>query len=54
MKNTHVQIELIEESFDSIPWLCVISLCIDVLLMSIFFLVMHFLLYAMYVISWLN
>jgi hypothetical protein len=31
-------IELIEESFDSIPWLCVYSLCIDVVLMSICFL----------------
>jgi hypothetical protein len=38
MKNTHVQIELIEESFDSTPWLCVISLCVNVMLMVIFFL----------------
>ena len=38
MKNTHVQIELIEESFESNPWLCVISLCIDVLLMNVCFL----------------
>jgi hypothetical protein len=55
MKNTHVQsIELIEESFDSIPWLCVYSLCIDVMLMSYLLPVMHLLLYAVYVISWLN
>jgi hypothetical protein len=38
MKNTHVQIELIEEIFDSTPWLCVISLCVNVMLMVIFFL----------------
>jgi hypothetical protein len=31
-------IELIEESFDSISWLCVVSLCIDVMLMNIYFL----------------
>jgi hypothetical protein len=39
MKNTPcTDIELIEESFDSIPWLCVIPLCIDIMLMNIFFL----------------
>jgi hypothetical protein len=30
-------IELIEESFDSIPWLCVYSLCVDVMLMNVCF-----------------
>jgi hypothetical protein len=36
MKNTHVQaFELIEESFDSNSWFCVVSLCIDVLLMNV-------------------
>ena len=38
MKNTHVQIELIEERIDSNPWLCVISLCIDVFLIDVRFL----------------
>jgi hypothetical protein len=32
-----IDIELIKESFDSNPWLCVYSLCIDVMLMNIFF-----------------
>ena len=36
-------IELIEESFDSNPWLCVYSLCDDVMLMNVLFLVMKFL-----------
>jgi hypothetical protein len=39
MKNTPcTDIELIGESFDSNPWLCVYSLCIDVMLMNICFL----------------
>jgi hypothetical protein len=39
MKNTHVQaFELIEESFDSNSWFCVVSLCIDVVLMNVCFL----------------
>jgi hypothetical protein len=38
MKNTHVQaFELIEESFDSNSWFCVVSLCIDVMLMNVYF-----------------
>jgi hypothetical protein len=32
------KIELIGEGFDSIPWLCVISLCVDVMLINICFL----------------
>jgi hypothetical protein len=44
MKNTHVQaLELIEGSFDSSSWFVLFSLCIDVMLMNVFFLVMHFL-----------
>jgi hypothetical protein len=39
MKNTHVQtFELIEESFDSKIMVCVISLCIDDMLMDVYFL----------------
>jgi hypothetical protein len=37
-ENPCTDIELIEESFDSNPWLCVYSLCIDVMFMNIFFL----------------
>ena len=38
MKNTPcTDIELIEESFDSNPWLCVYSLCVDIILMNICF-----------------
>jgi hypothetical protein len=52
MKNTHVQsFELIEGSFDSISWFVLFSLCIDVMLMNVFFLVMHFLVYVVHVIS---
>jgi hypothetical protein len=44
MKNTHVQaFELIEESFDSISWVVLFSLCTEVMLMNVCFLVMHFL-----------
>jgi hypothetical protein len=44
MKNTHVQaFELIEESFDSNSWFMLFSLCIDVMLMNVCFLVMHLL-----------
>ena len=45
-------IELIEESFDSISWLCVISLCIDCYAYEYLLPVIRFLLYAVYVISW--
>jgi hypothetical protein len=44
MKNTHVQaFELIEGSFDSSSWFVLFSLCIDVMLMNVCFLVMHLL-----------
>ena len=36
-------IELIEESFDSNPWLCVYSLCIEVVFINVCLPVMHFL-----------
>ena len=49
-----IDIELIEESFDSIPWLCVISLCVDDYAHEYLLPVMHLLLYVVYVISWLN
>jgi hypothetical protein len=35
-------IELIEENFDSNPWLCVYSLCVDVMLMNVCFLLCIF------------
>jgi hypothetical protein len=44
MKNTHVQaFELIEGSFDSSTWFVLFSLCVDVVLMNVCFLVMHLL-----------
>jgi hypothetical protein len=37
VENTHVQIELIEGDFDSIPWF-VLFLCVDIMLMDVCFL----------------
>jgi hypothetical protein len=42
-ENPCTDIELIEESFGSNPWLCVYSLCVDVILMNVCFMVMHLL-----------
>jgi hypothetical protein len=42
MENTHVQaFELIEGIFDSSTWFVLFSLCVDVMLRNVFFLVMH-------------
>jgi hypothetical protein len=44
-------IELIEGNFDSNPWLCVYSLCIDDMLMNVCFLLCICFVYAVHVIS---
>ena len=52
MKNTHVQaFELIEGSFDSSSWFVLFSLCIDVMLMNVAFLLCIFFVYVVHVIS---
>jgi hypothetical protein len=44
VKNTHVQtFELIEGSSDSNSWVLLFSLCVDVMLRNVCFLVMHLL-----------
>jgi hypothetical protein len=37
IKHPCTNIELIEESFDSISWLCFYSLCVDIMLMNVYF-----------------
>jgi hypothetical protein len=46
-----IDIELIEESFDSVPWLCVYSLCVDVILMNVCLLLCICFVYVVHVIS---